>query len=439
MTAPGTAPAQDEPELAPSAVSIPSGAAVEASPRPVEAPQLSRARAQDPQDWDAIVLSSFGGPEAQEDVIPFLRNVTRGRGIPDDRLEAVAGHYRANGGVSPINAQNRALLAALEQELRRRGIETPITWANRNWEPYVADVLQSLHDQGSRRVLVLATSAFSGYSSCRQYREDWGVALEQTGLGEQMAVGKIRQYFDMDGFLEPFVDGLREALIERTEGGPLRILFAAHSVPDTDALAAGPETMRQRFATGSAYADQLLAASREVMERARARLQDEGRELPAQLSWDLVFQSRSGPPSMPWLEPDINDAVEQAADDGAGSVIVVPIGFVSDHMEVLWDLDTEARETAQERGLGFVRTPTPGTHPAFVSGLADLIEQRMAARSAEPRSSACSDGTWFDACPADCCVKILRGSAEPRPTIAQRPVGEPIPVGVDETGQVALA
>ncbi|MEX5247961.1 UNVERIFIED_CONTAM: ferrochelatase [Kocuria sp. CPCC 205295] len=439
MTAPGGAPVPQEPELAPSAVTIPSGRAVDSWPHPAQAPQLSRARAQEPADWDAIVLSSFGGPEGQDDVIPFLRNVTRGRGIPDDRLEAVAGHYRANGGVSPINAQNRALLGALEQELRERGIDTPITWANRNWEPYVADVLQSLHDQGSRRVLVLATSAFSGYSSCRQYREDWGVALEQTGLGEQMVVGKIRQYFDMAGFLEPFVDGLREALLQRAERGPLRILFAAHSVPDTDALAAGPETMREGFATGSAYADQLLAASRKVMERTRARLQDEGLSLPESLSWDLVFQSRSGPPSMPWLEPDINDAVEQAADDGADSVIVVPIGFVSDHMEVLWDLDTEARETAQERGLGFARTPTPGTHPAFVSGLADLIEQRMAGRSGEPRSSACSDGTWFDDCPADCCVKILRGSTEPRPTIAQRPEGEPIPVGLDETGQVVRA
>ena len=238
MTAPGGAPVPQEPELAPSAVTIPGGRAVDSWPHPAQAPQLSRARAQEPADWDAIVLSSFGGPEGQDDVIPFLRNVTRGRGIPDDRLEAVAGHYRANGGVSPINAQNRALLGALEQELRERGIDTPITWANRNWEPYVADVLQSLHDQGSRRVLVLATSAFSGYSSCRQYREDWGVALEQTGLGEQMVVGKIRQYFDMAGFLEPFVDGLREALLQRAERGPLRILFAAHSVPDTDALAA---------------------------------------------------------------------------------------------------------------------------------------------------------------------------------------------------------
>ena len=439
MTAPGSAQTPSEPELAPSAVSIPSGAAVEAAPRPAEAPQLSEARAQEAADWDAIVLSSFGGPEGQDDVIPFLRNVTRGRGIPDDRLEAVAGHYRANGGVSPINAQNRALLAALEQELRRRGIDTPITWANRNWEPYVADVLQSLHDQGRRRVLVLATSAFAGYSSCRQYREDWGVALEQTGLGEQMTVGKIRQYFDMDGFLRPFVDGLCQALPRMAERGPLKVLFAAHSVPDTDALASGPQTMREDFATGTAYADQLLAASRAVMDRTRARLQDEGLSLPESLSWDLVFQSRSGPPSMPWLEPDINDAVEQAADDGAGSVIVVPIGFVSDHMEVLWDLDTEARETAEQRGLGFVRTPTPGTHPAFVSGLVDLIEQRMAGRTGEPRVSACSDGTWFDACPSDCCVKILRGSTEPRPTVAQLPSGEPVPVSADDQGRVVRA
>lgn len=392
----------------------------------------------EPTDYDAILLAGFGGPEGQDDVIPFLRNVTRGRGIPDERLEAVAGHYRANGGVSPINDQNRALRSALETELRDRGVDTPVEWANRNWEPYVGEVLQSQHAQGRDRVLVLTTSAFSGYSSCRQYREDWGMALSESGLGERMTVGKVRQYFDTEGFLEPFVDGLREGLgaAARTPGeGPVHVLFAAHSVPDVDALASGPETMRASFTGGSAYADQLLLASRAVMDRVRAQ----GAGAAEQATWDLVFQSRSGSPRVPWLEPDVNDAVAAAAEAGARAVVIVPIGFVSDHMEVMWDLDTEARETAEAHGLGFVRTPTPGTHPAFVRGLADLIEQRMAGRSSAPRDSACSDGTWFDTCAADCCVKVLRGQSNPRPTIAQRPSGEPLPVGVDDDGEVVRA
>ncbi len=432
----GSAP---EPELAPSSVPIPDGAAVSSGPRPADSPALSRARAESPGTWDAVVLSSFGGPEGQDDVIPFLRNVTRGRGIPDERLEDVAGHYRAHGGVSPINGQNRALRAALEAELRERGIDTPVTWANRNWEPYVGDVLRRLHEEGRDRILVLATSAFAGYSSCRQYREDWGVALAESGLREQMTVGKIRQYFDLPGLLTPFAEGLCEAL-ERVAGqGPVRVLFAAHSVPDADALASGPETMRASFTGGSAYADQLLAASREIMDRTRAQLRAVGSDLPPETDWELVFQSRSGAPGTPWLEPDVSDAIERAADERAAAVIVVPVGFVSDHMEVVWDLDTEARETAERRGLAFVRTPTPGTHPAFVRGLADLIEQRMADRTAPPRVSACGDGTWFDACPADCCRKILRGSTEPRPTIAQLPAGQPVPVGVDDDGDVVRA
>lgn len=433
---PEAAAPQTEPEPAPSSVRIPSGERVSAGPLPEPSQALGEARAQAPAPWDAVVVSSFGGPEGQDDVLPFLRNVTRGRGIPDDRLEAVAGHYRANGGVSPINDQNRALRAALEAELRDRGIDLPVLWANRNWTPYVGEVLAQLHEQGRDRVLVLATSAFSGYSSCRQYREDWGIALAEQGLTETMTLGKLRQHFDLEGFLSPIAQGLREGLHEMSAvpgDGPVRVLFAAHSVPDADALASGPESMRESFTGGSAYVDQLLSASRAVMERVRA---DPGTaELPEH-SWDLVFQSRSGSPRTPWLEPDVNDAVEAAADSGARAVVIVPIGFVSDHMEVLWDLDTEARDTARGRGMGFVRTPTPGTHPEYVAGLADLLEQRMAQRPEVPRISACSDGTWFDDCPSDCCVKILRGQEAPQPTIAQLPPQAAVPVGVDGTGAV---
>lgn len=440
--------AETEQVLAPSVVKIPTGAELaklagrggpEASAGRVQhsSAALSQARSDAPQDWDVVVLSSFGGPEGQEDVIPFLRNVTRGRGIPDERLEEVATHYRANGGVSPINEQNRQLRAALETTMRERGITTPLVWANRNWEPYVADVLQQLHQEGKNRVLVLATSAFSGYSSCRQYREDYGVALEHTGLGNAMTVSKIRQYYDSEGFLTPFVEGIEDALgqehiQEAASRGPVRILFAAHSVPDVDALAAGPEQMREQFVGGSAYVHQLLAASRAIMDR----LADRMTHLP---EWELVFQSRSGSPRVPWLEPDVNDSIEQAADNGATAVIVVPIGFVSDHMEVIWDLDTEAAQTAADQGLAFVRTPTPGTHPAFVDALVDLIEQRMVGQKAAPRVSACAEGTWFDTCAAECCVKILRGATEPRPTIAQRDPGAQLPVGVNDADTVIHA
>ena len=390
---------------------------------------LSAARAEQPRDFHALILSSCGGPEGQEDVIPFLRNVTAGRGIPDERLEEVATHYRANGGVSPINAQNRALRDALEAELSRRGIELPVLLANRNWDPYVADVLRECHERGYTDLLVMATSAYSGYSSCRQYREDYGVGLEETGLQDVMHVEKIRQYYDSEGFLRPYARKLREsleALRERTDGGALRVLFTTHSVPMTDANAAGPE--RMDFEGDSAYVAQHLAAARWIVEQVGEPMRD--------VEWELVYQSRSGPPSVPWLEPDICDVIETLPEQGVTGVAVVPLGFVSDHMEVLWDLDTEARDAAAQAHLEFERIPTAGTDPDFVSALVDLVEQRLGTPSAPPRVSVCSQGTWFDACAPDCCVKVLRGQAEPKPTIAQRPVGEPIPVGLDQDNGV---
>ncbi|MEX5273258.1 ferrochelatase [Kocuria sp. CPCC 205235] len=390
---------------------------------------LSTARAAEPRHFDAVILSSFGGPEGQDDVIPFLRNVTRGRGIPDERLEEVATHYRANGGVSPINAQNRALRDALETELRDRGVDVPLLWANRNWDPYVADVLTECNDRGYRDLLVLATSAFSGYSSCRQYREDYGMGLEELGLADTLHVEKVRPYFDEVGFLTPSVEGLRDALAklrERTAEGPLEVLFTTHSVPDTDAYASGSE--RIEFEENSAYVAQHLAASRWIV----AQLGDamDG------VNWQLVYQSRSGPPQIPWLEPDICDVIETLPESGVQGVAVVPVGFVSDHMEVIWDLDTEAKDAAAEAGIEFERVATAGTHPAFVGALADAIEQRLGTETAPPRVSACGQGTWFDNCPADCCTKILRGQTEPRPTVAQTPLDQPIAVAMDEQGEV---
>lgn len=390
---------------------------------------LSTARAAEPRHFDAVILSSFGGPEGQDDVIPFLRNVTRGRGIPDERLEEVATHYRANGGVSPINAQNRALRDALETELRDRGVDVPLLWANRNWDPYVADVLTECNDRGYRDLLVLATSAFSGYSSCRQYREDYGMGLEELGLADTLHVEKVRPYFDEVGFLTPSVEGLRDALAklrERTAEGPLEVLFTTHSVPDTDAYASGSE--RIEFEENSAYVAQHLAASRWIV----AQLGD----VMDGVNWQLVYQSRSGPPQIPWLEPDICDVIETLPESGVQGVAVVPVGFVSDHMEVIWDLDTEAKDAAAEAGIEFERVATAGTHPAFVGALADAIEQRLGTETAPPRVSACGQGTWFDNCPADCCTKILRGQTEPRPTVAQTPLDQPIAVAMDEQGEV---
>ncbi|MBF0809157.1 ferrochelatase, partial [Rothia nasimurium] len=333
---------------------------------------LTRPRASAPQDYDLVILSSFGGPEGQDDVIPFLRNVTAGRGIPDERLEEVAAHYRANGGVSPINEQNRALLAALREAMAEKGPDIEITWANRNWEPYVNDVVQQAYDEGKRKILVLATSAYPGYSSCRQYREDYGIALEKLGLDGKLQIDKVRQFWDTPGFIQPFIDGLVEgitdvraqlAAAQQAAAGnvKIRIMFCTHSVPTSAANEAGPRGVD--YEGGSAYVEKHLEAARAVLSGVQAvdpALLDE-------VEWELVYQSRSGPPSMPWLEPDVNDALE-ALDGKVGGIVLVPLGFVSDHMEVKWDLDTEALDTCKRLGFAATRTPTPGTHPAYVEG-----------------------------------------------------------------------
>jgi ferrochelatase len=362
-----------------------------------------------PVAYDAIVLASFGGPEGQDDVIPFLRNVTRGRGIPDERLEEVAHHYRAFGGVSPINAQNRALKAALEAELARRGVDLPIYWGNRNWGPMLADALQEAAAAGHRRLLGVATSAYSSYSSCRQYREDFARALEETGLTGTLEIDKVRQYFDHPGFVAPFVAGVRDgldALAARLPGVDLqretRVLFTTHSIPTADAARSGPAS--RSFGEGGAYAAQHRAVAEVVMARA-------GRDVP----WELVYQSRSGPPSQPWLEPDVNDAIRRLAGEGVRAVLLVPLGFVSDHMEVKWDLDTEAMETAEEVGVLALRTPTPGIDPAYVSGLIDLVLERRDGVPAALRPAETGLGPWYDVCRPGCCENARLGF---RPAIA---------------------
>jgi len=350
--------------------------------------------------YDAIILAGFGGPEGQDDVIPFLRNVTRGRGIPDERLEEVAHHYRHFGGVSPINQQNRELKAALEAELASRGIDLPVIWGNRNWDPYLSEALREAHERGYRTLIGLATSAYSSFSSCRQYREDFAIALDQTGLEGELRIDKVRQFFDHPGFVEPFVDGVRTAVAELVERGfandEIHVVFATHSIPTADADRSGNREVD--YGHGGAYAAQHLAVAEVVM-----------REAGADLAWQLVYQSRSGPPTQPWLEPDVNDVIAELPESGVKAVVIVPLGFVSDHMEVLWDLDTEAVETAEEAGLVAIRTPTPGTHPAYVRGLVDLVLERVKGTPTAERPALTSLGPWYDVCRPGCCENVRAG------------------------------
>ena len=372
--------------------------------------------------YDAILLAGFGGPEGQDDVIPYLRNVTRGRGIPDERLEEVAHHYRHFGGISPINDQNRALKAALEAEISERGLGLPVYWGNRFWAPYFADALRELHADGHRKVLVLVTTAFSSYSGCRAYREDLATALAETGLEGELELHKVRQYFDHPGFVTPNVAAVRSGLhqlVESDSGAQPHVLFATHSIPTAAADLSGPREARpdgtavptggenEWHAGGGWYVEQQRAVAALIMDAV-------GDEFPG-VDWSLVFQSRSGAPEVPWLEPDINDAIEALPESVTG-VVISPIGFVSDHMEVAWDLDNEALETCAERGLAAVRVPTVGIDPVFVAGLVDLVEERHVARegdSPRERVALTALGPWQDVCPTDCCL----GRA-PKPTVA---------------------
>lgn len=369
----------------------------------------SAATASDPADprepgYDAVLLAGFGGPEGPDDVMPFLRNVTRGRGIPDERLVEVSHHYQALGGRSPINEQCRALQSALQAEL-----DLPVLWGNRNWAPYVADVVRDAQQAGQVRLLGVATSAYSSYSSCRQYREDFGMALQSTDLIGSVRIDKVRPYFDLPGFRAPFVEGtvaaLRDAAAAGVDVGDLEIVFTTHSIPTTMADSCGSASLGDH-GDGGAYVAQHLAVAAAVIEEVAATVG----AVPA---WQLGYQSRSGPPSVPWLEPDVNDVITALAAAGRRGVVVVPIGFVSDHVEVIWDLDREAADTAREAGLFFARVGTPGTDHRFVADLAAVIRQRLAA--AEDTDNTDTDtGSRFpgltgvirrpDLCASRCCV-----------------------------------
>jgi ferrochelatase len=394
---------------APAAERVPyaPGAVVPAASPPA---QSGPEHVEEPVAYDAILLAGFGGPEGQADVIPFLRNVTRGRGIPDERLEEVAQHYRHFDGTSPINAQNRALKAALETRLTERGVDLPVYWGNRNWEPYLGDAVRDAHDDGHRRLLAIATSAYSSYSSCRQYREDFADALADSGAPDEIQIDKVRQFFDHPGFVVPFITGVRDALGEVARRLPgidvsreVEVLFSTHSIPSADAARSGPDDCD--FGPGGAYAAQHRAVAEVVMAA------QEG-DLPA---WQLVYQSRSGPPSMPWLEPDVNDVIRALPERGIRAVIIVPLGFVSDHMEVLWDLDNEATETSRDAGLLSIRVPTPGVNPDYVDGLVDLVLERVNGTPVSDRRAMTALGPWYDVCRPGCCENERLGF---RPALA---------------------
>jgi ferrochelatase len=353
----------------------------------------------DAQPYDALLLVSFGGPEKPDDVVPFLRNVTAGKNIPEARLEEVGEHYFQFGGRSPINDQNRELVAAIEDDLAANGVKVPVYWGNRNWDPFLADTLARMKADGVSRAAALLTSAYSSYSGCRQYRENLAAAVAEVPGAPR--IDRLRQYYNHPGFVEPMVDATLAALAELPEearrGG--QIVFVTHSIPVSMNDASGPR--------GGSYVAQHRVVSAEIIERVR---EETGHRYP----FDLVYCSRSGPPQVPWLEPDVNDHLRDLRARHVPGVVVVPIGFVSDHMEVIYDLDTEARTTAEEIGLPFVRAATAGLDPRFVAMVRDLLLERSAVERGEDpvRAAVGSDPAW-DLCPAGCCANP-RG---PRPAL----------------------
>lgn len=328
------------------------------------------------REYDAILIVSFGGPEGMDDVLPFLENVLRGKNIPRARMEEVGHHYEMFGGVSPLNEQTRALIAALRNELAVNDIDLPVYWGNRNWHPFLAETLREMRDDGIRRAIAFFPSPYSSYSSCRQYREDIVRAQEEVGDGAP-EIDRIRMFFNHPGFIEPNVENLKAALNELPADEKTRVVFTAHSIP-------------MDMANNSAYVAQLQSACELVA--AGAEHDD----------WALVYQSRSGPPHQPWLEPDVCDYLGEINGQGIQQVVIMPIGFISDHMEVLFDLDTEAKEKAEELGMGMVRADTVGTHPRFIQMIRQLIVERMTANPERPALGEL--GAVHDICYKTCCL-----------------------------------
>jgi protoporphyrin/coproporphyrin ferrochelatase len=329
-----------------------------------------------PDSMDAVLVLSFGGPEQHEDVIPFLERVLRGRNVPRERLIEVAEHYYHFDGRSPINEQNRELVAALRLELDVHGLALPVYWGNRNWRPFLADTVRDMAAGGIRSALVFVTSAFGSYSGCRQYLEDLAAARAEVGAGAP-ELHKLRPFYNHPGFIRTIVDRVRNAErnIAPADRAAARLIFTAHSVPVS-------------MARTSPYVAQLEEACRLVAERT---------SFPV---WKLAYQSRSGPHGQPWLEPDIKEVLGGLHEEGARDVLVVPIGFISDHMEVLYDLDTDAREYCERIGLRLFRAGTPGAHPRFIGMIRELIEERVCGAE---RLALGSRGVPADECDPACC------------------------------------
>ncbi|RZQ63707.1 ferrochelatase [Amycolatopsis suaedae] len=345
--------------------------------------------------YDALLWLSFGGPEGPDEVMPFLENVTRGRGVPRERLEEVSQHYQHFGGVSPINQLNRDAIAAVEKQLDAEGVRLPVYFGNRNWRPMVEDTLARMAADGVRRALVFPTSAYGGYSACRQYDEDIERARAACGEGAPDLV-KLRQFFDHPLFVAAFADAVRTARQSLADPDAARLVFVAHSVPVSADAAAGPgEEGGHRYSRQIAEASRLVAA-----------------ELGVE-SYDVVWQSRSGPPQVPWLEPDIVDHIDALHADGVPAVVLCPVGFVSDHLEVIWDLDNEAAERAAELGMGFARAATPGTDPRFAELVVELVREHVADAPARKLSDFPAAGCTLNGAPCAplCCEPPARRPA----------------------------
>ena len=350
--------------------------------------------------YDALLIVSFGGPEGMNDVIPFLENVLRGRNVPRERMLEVAEHYKLFGGVSPINERNRKLIAALKQELETNGPPLPIYFGNRNWHPMLTDTLRKMRDDGVKNALAFVTSAYSSYSSCRQYLEDIERAREAVGP-DAPGIEKLRAFYNHPLFIEANVAQVREALAKFPEDrqDSVQVVFTAHSIPDSRAQ--NCEYEAQLSETARLVAGRGFAGAGLVPARSSDSSIMTGRDEPC--PYKLVYQSRSGAPSQRWLGPDILDYLEELKQRGRKDVVVAPIGFVSDHMEVVYDLDTEARALCDDLGLKMVRAATAGTHPAFIEMIRELILERL--EPGRERRFLGSRGPAHDVCPPGCCAK----------------------------------
>ncbi len=347
----------------------------------ISSTQNTASRLQTPDSpYDALLVVSFGGPEGMADVMPFLENVLRGRNVPRERMLGVAKHYELFGGVSPINGQNRKLIAALQQELEAKGPHLPIYFGNRNWHPLLADTLGKMRDDGVKNALAFVTSAYSSYSSCRQYLED--IERARTSVGpDAPRVEKLRAFYNHPGFIEANVANVRAALAQIPEErrSKTQLVFTAHSIPES-------------MAQNCDYEAQLQETSHLIAEAVGIE------------NWRLVFQSRSGSPAQPWLGPDVCDYLRELHAAGIKDAVVAPVGFVSDHMEIIYDLDTETMALCRELGLNLVRAATAGTHPTFIEMIRELIMERIEPET--PRRSLGTYGARSDVCLPGCCSLV---------------------------------